>query len=66
MYRAGLNDLYITVQKNLETEMKLRQQLEQEVDVLKRQGEEKEVAEIKKKRFVLQFNFYCVDGPSAA
>lgn len=38
-----MNDLYTTSQKNLEVEIKLRQQLEGEVDILKRHNEEKEV-----------------------
>ncbi|XP_003383169.1 PREDICTED: RUN and FYVE domain-containing protein 2-like [Amphimedon queenslandica] len=42
--RAGLNDLYTASQKNLEVEIKLRQQLEGEVDILKRHNEEKETA----------------------
>ena len=42
--RAGLNDLYAASQKNLDVEQNLRQQLEQELDTMKRLKEEKEVS----------------------
>ena len=42
--RAGLNDLYSSTQKNLETETKLRQQLSQELVLQKGIREEKETA----------------------
>jgi chromosome segregation ATPase len=42
--RASLNDMYAATQKNLEVEIKLREQMENEVDNLKRQKEEKEIA----------------------
>ena len=41
---AGLNDLYSATQKNLGTETKLRQQLEQELDMQKSIRQEKEVS----------------------
>ena len=41
--RSGLNDLYAASQKSLDVEINLRQQLEQEVELLRRQREEKEV-----------------------
>jgi len=39
--RAGLNDLYSATQKNLGTETKLRQQLEQELEMQKSIRQEK-------------------------
>ena len=41
---AGLNDLYSATQKNLGTETKLRQQLEQELEMQKSIRQEKEVS----------------------
>ena len=41
--RAGLNELYAATQKSLKTEQKLRQQLEQELQLQKSIRQEKEV-----------------------
>ena len=40
---AGLNDMYAASQKSLDSERKLRLQLEQEVELMKGLKEEKEV-----------------------
>ena len=49
-FRAGLNELYATSQKNLDVEMKLRQHLEQEIEVMRRLKEENEVREFGRER----------------
>ena len=41
---AGLNDLYAATQKSLDSEHKLREQLEQEVALMRVLKEEKEVS----------------------
>jgi len=43
--RAGLNEMYSASQRSLETERKLRQQLEQEVEMHRSIKQEKEVRE---------------------
>ena len=43
MFRSGLSDLYASSRKTLETETKLREQLEQELELQKSIREEKEV-----------------------
>ena len=43
MCRAGLNELYSASQRSLDTEQKLRQQLEQEVELQRSIRQEKEV-----------------------
>ena len=43
MYRAGLDDLYASAQKSLDAERKMRQQLEQELEMQKSAREEKDV-----------------------
>ena len=43
MCRAGLNEMYGASQRSLETEQKLRQQLEQEIELNRSVRQEKEV-----------------------
>ena len=43
VHRAGLNDLYAASQKSLDTEQRLRLQLEQELEMQKSVREEKDV-----------------------
>ena len=43
--RAGLNDLYSSTQRNLDTESRRRSQLEQELELLKTSRAEKEVGQ---------------------
>ncbi len=43
LLRAGLNEMYGASQRSLETERKLRQQLEQEVEMHRSIRQEKEV-----------------------
>ena len=45
-----MNELYATSQKNLDVEMKLRQHLEQEIEVMRRLKEENEVCEFGRER----------------
>ena len=48
-FRAGLNQLYSASQKTLGTEQKLRQQLEQELELQKNARKEKEVHKLSTK-----------------
>ena len=43
VHRAGLDDLYASAQKSLDAEQKMRQQLEQELEMQKSVIEEKDV-----------------------
>ena len=49
-FRAGLNELYATPQKNLDVEMKLGQHLEQKIKVMRRLKEENEVCDFGRER----------------
>ena len=56
---AGLNDLYEASQKSLDSEMKLRQQLEQEIQLMRGLKEEKEVNTMSNLLLFLLFCYLC-------